>query len=94
MPTSPTTHAVRAGIDRDPTFGAVIPPLYLSTNFSFEGFDRKRTYDYTRSGNPTRDLLAEALSAYEGGAGGVVTSSGMSAIGYTALLPGHCKRHH
>ena len=76
----PSTHAVRAGIDRDTAFGAVTPPLVLSSNFSFVGFDQKRQYDYSRSGNPTRDLLGEALAQLEGGAGGVVTSTGMSAI--------------
>lgn len=79
-----STRAVRAGIDRDTAFGAVTPPLVLSSNFSFAGFGEKRQYDYTRSGNPTRDLLAEALSELEGGAGAVVTSTGMSAI--TLLL--------
>lgn len=77
---SPATVAVRAGIDRDSAFGAVVPPIVLSSNFSFAGFDQKRRYDYTRSGNPTRDLLAEALADLEGGAGAVVTSTGMSAI--------------
>jgi len=75
-----TTAAVRAGIDRDPAFGAVTPPIVLSSNFSFAGFNDKRAYDYTRSGNPTRDLLAEALAELEGGAGGVVTATGMAAI--------------
>ena len=74
------TRAVRAGIDRDPAFGAVTPPLVLSSNFSFAGFGEKRQYDYTRSGNPTRDLLGEALAELEGGAGGVVTATGMGAI--------------
>ncbi|WP_043958170.1 cystathionine gamma-synthase [Lysobacter sp. A03] len=74
------TTAVRAGIDRDEAFGAVTPPLVLSSNFSFAGFNDKRTYDYTRSGNPTRDLLAEALAELEGGAGAVVTATGMAAI--------------
>jgi cystathionine gamma-synthase len=77
---SPATRAVRAGIDRDTAFGAVTPPLVLSSNFSFAGFNEKRQYDYSRSGNPTRDLLGEALAQLEGGAGGVVTSTGMSAI--------------
>jgi cystathionine gamma-synthase len=81
---APSTRAVRAGIDRDTAFGAVVPPIVLSSNFSFAGFDRKRAYDYTRSGNPTRDLLAEALADLEGGAGGVVTATGMAAI--TLLL--------
>jgi len=76
----PTTTAVRAGIDRDPAFGAVTPPLHLSSTFSFDGFLGKRRYDYTRSGNPTRDLLAAALADLEGGAGAVVTASGMAAI--------------
>ena len=86
-----TTKAVRAGIDRDPSFGAVTPPLVLSSNFSFAGFGEKRQYDYTRSGNPTRDLLAEALAELEGGAGAVVTSTGMSAIAlllHALLQPG------
>ena len=81
---APATRAVRAGIDRDAAFGAVVPPLVLSSNFSFDGIGGKREYDYTRSGNPTRDLLGEALAELEGGAGGVVTSSGMAAI--TLLL--------
>lgn len=75
-----STRAVRAGIDTDPTHGAVAPPLYLSANFSFDGFGGKRAYDYTRSGNPTRDQLGQALASLEGGAGGVVTATGMGAI--------------
>jgi cystathionine gamma-synthase len=74
------TQAVRAGIDRDSAFGAVVPPIVLSSNFSFAGFNEKRQYDYTRSGNPTRDLLAEALAELEGGHGAVVTATGMAAI--------------
>ena len=88
---SPATAAVRAGIDRDPAYGAVTPPLVLSSNFSFAGFAEKRSYDYTRSGNPTRDLLGEALADLEGGAGGVVTATGMAAITLvlnTLLQPG------
>ena len=59
---SRATAAVRAGIDRDTAYGAVTPPIVLSSNFSFDGFGNKRQYDYTRSGNPTRDLLGEALA--------------------------------
>ncbi|OOG60945.1 O-succinylhomoserine (thiol)-lyase [Rhodanobacter sp. B05] len=77
---SPCTRAVRAGIESDTQHGAVVPALHLSTNYSFEGFGRKRAYDYSRSGNPTRDLLGEALADLEQGAGAVVTSSGMSAV--------------
>ncbi len=78
--TDPATIAVRAAIESDKQYGAVVPPLYLSSNFTFAGYNDKRQYDYTRSGNPTRDALAEALSDLEGGAGAVVTSSGMAAI--------------
>jgi cystathionine gamma-synthase len=74
------TIAVRAGVDADSAHGAVMPPLYLSSNYSFSGFAQKRRYDYTRSGNPTRDTLASALAELEGGAGGVATASGMAAI--------------
>jgi cystathionine gamma-synthase len=74
------TRAVRAGIDRDTAFGAVTPPIVLSANFTFEEFGKKRAYDYGRSGNPTRDQLANALANLEGGAGAIITSTGMSAI--------------
>jgi cystathionine gamma-synthase len=74
------TRAVRAGIDCDAAFGAVTPPLVLSSNFSFDGLGGKRRYDYTRSGNPTRDLFASALADLERGAGAVATASGMAAI--------------
>jgi cystathionine gamma-synthase len=74
------TLAARYAVDSDAAHGAVIPPLYMSSNYSFAGFGEKREYDYTRSGNPTRDQLAGALAALEGGAGGVITASGMSAV--------------
>ncbi len=76
----PATAAVRAAIESDKQYGAVIPPLYLSSNFTFAGLGEPRQYDYTRSGNPTRDALADALTSLEGGKGAVITSSGMAAI--------------
>ena len=79
-PVASCTRAVRAGIDIDNQHGAVVPPLHLSTNYSFAGFNEKRAYDYSRSGNPTRDLLADALADLEHGAGEVVTASGMAAV--------------
>ena len=80
------TRAVRASLETDEQHGAVIPPLFLSSNYTFAGFDEKREYDYTRSGNPTRDALADALTELEGGAGSVVTSSGMAAINLVMQL--------
>ncbi|MFQ5983571.1 MAG: cystathionine gamma-synthase, partial [Woeseiaceae bacterium] len=74
------TTAVRAALESDKQHGAVVPPLHLSSTFTFSAFGEPRQYDYTRSGNPTRDALADALSDLEGGAGAVITSSGMAAI--------------
>ena len=74
------TAAVRASIESDTQYGAVVPPLYLSSTFAFAGFGEPRQYDYTRSGNPTRDALADALTELEAGAGAVITSSGMAAL--------------
>ncbi|MCC7273705.1 MAG: cystathionine gamma-synthase [Alphaproteobacteria bacterium] len=77
---APRTVAAANGIATDPAFGAVAPPVYLSSTFTFEGFDRARRYDYSRSGNPSRGVLADTLAALEGGAGAVVVSSGMAAV--------------
>jgi cystathionine gamma-synthase len=87
-PFDQTTRTVRAGLESDPETGAVVPPLHLTSTFAFRGFGDKRTYDYSRSGNPTRDLLGNALADLEGGAGAVVTASGMAAI----TLVGHLLR--
>ena len=78
--TSPETVAASHGVASDPVFGAISPPLYLSTTYEFAGFEQARQYDYGRAGNPSRDLLADAIAKLEGGAGAVVTSSGMAAI--------------
>lgn len=89
-PLAPSTQICRTGVNADPTHGAVIPPLYLSSNFSFDGLEGKRRYDYTRSGNPTRDLLADAIAELEGGCGAVVTATGMAAVdlALSVLEPG------
>jgi cystathionine gamma-synthase len=83
---TPATRAVRAGIATDEHHRAVVPPLHLSSTFAFDGFNRKRRYDYTRSGNPTRDQLGDALAELEDGCGAVVTSSGMSAVALALQL--------
>src|SRR6202049_2188999 len=74
------TRSVRAGLESDAQHGSVVPPIYLSTNFAFEKYGKPRKYDYTRSGNPTRDQLAHALTDLEGGAGAIVTCTGLAAI--------------
>lgn len=96
---SKATSAVRASIESDTQHGAVVPPLHLSSNYAFAGLGQPRQYDYTRSGNPTRDALADALAELEGGAGAVVTASGMGALtvltqflspGDTIIAPHDC----
>jgi len=93
------TLCANAQIGTDPSYNAVIPPLYLSSTYRFNGLEEMGQYDYGRSGNPNRDGLAEAVARLEGGFGGVVTSSGMAAIdlllncvepGSTVVAPHDC----
>ena len=77
---SQITQTVRAGLECDEATGAVVPPIHLTSTFAFKCFGEKRSYDYTRSGNPTRDLLGSAIAELEGGVGGVITATGMAAI--------------
>jgi cystathionine gamma-synthase len=79
-PKSLATRSVRAGLESDVQHGSVVPPIYLSSNFAFEAYRQPRQYDYTRSGNPTRDQLGGALADLEGGVGAVVTCTGIAAI--------------
>ena len=74
------TRCVHAGVQPDPAYGAVMPPLYLSSTFAFKDICTNAGYDYTRSGNPTRAALEDALTLLEGGSGATCTSTGMSAI--------------
>jgi cystathionine gamma-synthase len=76
----PATIAVRTGIESDTQHHAVVPPIYLSTNYGFPAFGEVPTYDYTRSGNPNRGLLEQALYELESGKGAVVTNCGTSAL--------------
>jgi len=95
----PETVAAAHGVAADPAFGAIAPPLYLSSTYQFSDYDRPRAYDYGRVANPTRDLLGEAIARLEGGAGAVLTPSGMAAIdlllnrlptGSVVLVPHDC----
>lgn len=82
------TIAVRSGLNNDEQYGCVVPPIHLSSTYNFTDFNQPRAHDYSRRGNPTRDVVQRALAELEGGAGAVMTSSGMSAIHLvcTALL--------
>ncbi|EIZ1012346.1 O-succinylhomoserine (thiol)-lyase [Vibrio vulnificus] len=76
----PATIAVRTGIESDTQYRAVVPPIYLSTNYGFSAFGEVPKYDYTRSGNPNRGLLEQVLFELESGKGAVVTNCGTSAL--------------
>lgn len=80
------TKLVQAGLGHDPAYGSVPPPLYLSSTYLWPNPSEKGEYDYGRSNNPNRTILADALAELDGGAGAVVTSSGMSAIDLTLNL--------
>lgn len=72
--------AVHAGQDFDPTTGAVIPPIHLSSTYAQDGIGGLRGgYEYGRSGNPTRTALETQLAAIEGAAHGISFASGLAA---------------
>ncbi|MBS6033291.1 MULTISPECIES: cystathionine gamma-synthase [Pantoea] len=74
------TIAVRSGLNDDEQYGCVVPPIHLSSTYNFLDFNEPRAHDYSRRGNPTRDVVQRTLAELEGGAGAVLTNTGMSAI--------------
>ena len=83
---SPDTAAARARRDWGGAHGALTPPLSSSDTFRWEDAETKPAYDYSRTVNPNRDMVAELLAELEGAAGGIVTASGQAAT-LLALLP-------
>ncbi len=84
--TDKTTLTIRAGLESDKQFGAVIPPVYLTSTFAFKNFGVEQQYDYSRTKNPTRDTLSNAIATLEDGYGATVTSSGMAALTLATTL--------
>ena len=80
MSQDPRTRAIRAGLNTDRSWNAVIPPISLSTAYRREDPAVQPAFDYARTANPGRSLLADAIAELENAAGAVVTGSGMSAI--------------
>lgn len=74
------TIAVRSGLNDDEQYGCVVPPIHLSSTYNFLDFNEPRAHDYSRRGNPTRDVVQRALAELEGGVGAVLTNTGMAAI--------------
>ena len=78
------TKSVFTGVAKDQTYNSVITPIYPTSTFRFDALGKGKGYDYTRSGNPTRDALEENIAALEGGFNAWATATGMAAI--TAVL--------
>ncbi len=74
------TKVVRAGINPDPTTGSILPPIYETATYVLPEVGRDRGFDYTRSSNPTRQVLEENLAAIESGQYAISFASGMSAV--------------
>ncbi|MDP4221327.1 MAG: PLP-dependent aspartate aminotransferase family protein [Bacteroidota bacterium] len=74
------TVAIQSTTHTDSQYGSIGTPLYQTSNFRFRSPGVSTGYDYTRSGNPTRNTLEQVLAELEGGAGAVAVSTGMSAI--------------
>ncbi|MBO3750688.1 cystathionine gamma-synthase [Streptosporangiaceae bacterium NEAU-GS5] len=84
------TLAIHAGQEPDPHTGAVVPPIYATSTYKQDGVGGLRSgYEYSRSANPTRTALEEALAAVEGGARGLAFASGLAAE--DALLRALCR---
>src|SRR6476646_10608980 len=85
-----STRAIHAGQEPDPLTGAVVPPIYATSTYKQDGVGGLRSgYEYSRSANPTRTALEEALAAVEGGARGLAFASGLAAE--DTLLRALCK---
>ncbi|MFP6740992.1 MAG: PLP-dependent aspartate aminotransferase family protein [Alphaproteobacteria bacterium] len=74
------TKVVHAGITPDPTTGSIIPPIFQTATYGLREVGRDLGFDYTRSSNPTRQVLEDNLAAIEGGEYGISYSSGMAAV--------------
>lgn len=80
------TQAAQIGLDWDTRTGAVTVPIYQTATFRHPGLGQSTGYDYSRSGNPTRQALEEGIARLDGGARGFAYASGMAAIANLLLL--------
>lgn len=81
-----STHAAQIGLEWDTRTGAVTVPIYQTATFRHPGLGQSTGYDYSRSGNPTRQALEEGIARLDGGARGFAYASGMAAIANLLLL--------
>jgi len=78
------TRCVHVGVDKDSTYNSATTPIYPTSTFRWDDLNSHRGFDYTRSGNPTRQALEENIASLEGGSDCKATATGMAAI--TAAL--------
>jgi len=74
------TRCVHAGFEPDDATGAVNPPIYATSTYAYRRFGEHRGWEYSRTGNPTREALERAVADLEGGADGIAFASGLAAI--------------
>jgi cystathionine beta-lyase len=84
MQDSFATALIHGGIDGDPRTGAVSVPIYQTSTYRQRGLGENNGYEYSRTGNPTRESLEKLIAELEGGTAGFAFGSGMAAI--TAVL--------
>lgn len=84
MQESFATTLIHGGIDGDPRTGAVSVPIYQTSTYRQQGLGENGGYEYSRTGNPTRESLEKLIAELEGGKAGFAFGSGMAAI--TAVL--------
>jgi cystathionine gamma-synthase len=85
-PRSPATILASARVEADPAYSSIAPPLWSSDTFRWQDSETKPEYDYSRTVNPNRDMLLDALAELEGASGGAITNSGQSAALLALLL--------
>ncbi|GAB4396854.1 MAG: cystathionine gamma-synthase [Microscillaceae bacterium] len=74
------TKAIHAGVQPDPTTGAIMTPIFQTSTYVQEGIGKHKGYEYSRTHNPTRTVLQENLAALENGRYGLAFASGMAAV--------------
>ena len=80
------TRAIHIGNEKDPQTGAVVPPVHFASTFVQPGAGEWGNFDYSRSGNPTRQNVEHTLASLEGGAGALAFTSGMAATHCATML--------
>ena len=80
------TRAIHVGNQKDPETGAVVPPVHFASTFVQPGAGEWGNFDYSRSGNPTRQNVEQTLASLEGGAGALAFTSGMAATHCATML--------